>query len=83
LLSEYTKHIIGGCLLNKKIDLILDNKNLNIFNNIRKNIDFLVIIFLEYPEFIIFFLEFSCFISTKIGVDNRTNNNTSLSRSFN
>jgi hypothetical protein len=64
------------------MDPILDNKGLNIFNNIRKSINLLVIILLEYPEFIISFLEFSLLISIKIRVNNRTNNNTSLSRSF-
>jgi hypothetical protein len=69
-------------LLNKKIDLFLDNKGLNIFDNIRKSINLLIIILLEYREFTMFFLEFSLFISIKVRVDNRTNNNTSLNRSF-
>jgi hypothetical protein len=58
LFSEYTEYIIGGCLSNKKIDLVLDNRGLNAFDNIRKDINLFVIIFLEYPESAIFFLEF-------------------------
>jgi hypothetical protein len=45
---------------------------LNIINNISKSIDFLVIIFLEYLESIIFFLVFCFLISTKVRVDNKT-----------
>jgi hypothetical protein len=82
LLSEYIKYIIGDCLPNKKTDLVFDNKDLNFFNNIRKSIDFLIIIFLEYSESIIIFLEFNLFINTKIIINNRTNNNIFLSRSF-
>jgi hypothetical protein len=69
-------------LPNKKINLVLDNKNLNILNNIGKNINFLIIIFLEYPESIISFLEFSFLISTKVRINNKTNNIISLSRNF-
>jgi hypothetical protein len=43
------------------MDLVLDNKGLNIFDNISKNIDFLVIIFLECPESAMFFLVFRFF----------------------
>jgi hypothetical protein len=64
------------------MDLVLDNRGLNIFNNISKSIDFLVIILLEYPESIMFFLVFRFFISTEVRIDNRTNNIPSLSRSF-
>jgi hypothetical protein len=82
LLSEYIEYVVYSCLPNKKIDLVLDNKGLNIFDNISKSIDFLVIILLEYPESIMFFLVFCFFISTKIRIDSRTNNIPSLSRSF-
>jgi hypothetical protein len=64
------------------MDLILDNKNLNIFDNISKSIDFLVIVLLEYPESIMFFLVFRFLISTKVRINNRTNNIPSLSKSF-
>jgi hypothetical protein len=69
-------------LPNKKIDLVLDNKRLNIFDNIKKSIYFLVIVFLEYPESVIFFLEFNFLINTKVRINNKTNNNTSLNRNF-
>jgi hypothetical protein len=82
LLSEYTKHIVYSYLSNKEIDLVLDNRGLNIFNNISKSINFFVIILLEYPESVIFFLVFRFLISTKVRINNRTNNIPSLSRSF-
>jgi hypothetical protein len=69
-------------LPNKEIDLVLDNKDLNIINNISKSINLFVIVFLEYPESIIFFLVFRFLISTKVRIDSRTNNIPSLSRSF-
>jgi hypothetical protein len=64
------------------MDLVLDNRGLNIFDNISKSIDFLIIIFLEYPESVMFFLVFCFLISTKIRINNRTNNIPSLNRSF-
>jgi hypothetical protein len=64
------------------MDLVLDNRGLNIINNISKSINFFVIVFLEYPESIIFFLVFRFLISTKVKIHNKTNNITSLSRSF-
>jgi hypothetical protein len=69
-------------LPNKEIYLVLDNRNLNIFNNIGKNTDFFIIIFLEYPEPIISFLEFRFLISTKVRINNRTKNNIFLNRNF-
>jgi hypothetical protein len=70
LLFEYAEYIVTGCLPNKEIDLVLYNKGLNIFDNIGKSINFLIIVFLEYPESIMFFLEFRFLISTKVRVDN-------------
>jgi hypothetical protein len=64
------------------MDLVLDNRSLNVFDNISKNIDFLVIILLEYPESAMFFLVFRFLISTKVRINNRTNNIPFLSRSF-
>jgi hypothetical protein len=69
-------------LPNKEIDLVLDNRYLNIFDNIGKDIDFFIIILLEYLESIIFFLEFSFRISIKVRINNKALDNTSLSRSF-
>jgi hypothetical protein len=64
------------------MDLVLDNKDLNIFDNINKSIDLLVIILLEYPESIMFFLVFRFLINTKVRINNKTNNIPSLSKSF-
>jgi hypothetical protein len=64
------------------MDPVLDNKDLNVFDNISKSIDLFVIVFLEYPEFIIFFLIFRLFINTKVRINNRTNNIPSLNKSF-
>jgi hypothetical protein len=64
------------------MDLVLDNRALNIFDNIGKGIDFFVMVLLEYSESSIFFLEFRFLICTKVGVDSRAKNNNSLSRSF-
>jgi hypothetical protein len=64
------------------MDLVLDNRDLNIFDNINKSIDLFVIILLEYPESAMFFLVFRFLISTKVRVNNRTNNIPSLSKSF-
>jgi hypothetical protein len=64
------------------MDLVLDNRGLNVFDNISKSIDFLVIVLLEYPESAMFFLVFRLLINTEVRVDNRTNNIPSLSRSF-
>jgi hypothetical protein len=64
------------------MDLVLDNRDLNIFDNISKSIDFLVVVFLEYPESAMFFLVFRLLISTEVRINNRTNNIPSLSRSF-
>jgi hypothetical protein len=69
-------------LPNKKVDLVLDNKGLNIINNISKNINFLIIILLEYPGSIMFFLVICFLISTKVKVNNRINNIISLNKSF-
>jgi hypothetical protein len=64
------------------MDLVLDDRGLNVFNNISKSIDLLVIIFLEYPESVMFFLVFRFLISTEIRINNKTNNIPSLSKSF-
>jgi hypothetical protein len=64
------------------MDLVLDNRGLNIFDNVSKSIDFLVIVFLEYPESAMFFLVFRFLISTKVRINNRTNNIPSLNKSF-
>jgi hypothetical protein len=64
------------------MDLVLDNKGWNIINNVSKSIDFLVIVFLEYPESVISFLVFRLFINTKVRVDNKTNNIPSLNKNF-
>jgi hypothetical protein len=64
------------------MDLVLDNRGLNIFDNVSKSIDFLVIVFLEYPESAMFFLVFRFLINTKVRINNRTNNIPSLNRSF-
>jgi hypothetical protein len=64
------------------MDLVLDNKSLNIFDNISKSIDFFVIILLEYLESIMFFLVFRFLISTKVRINNKTNDIPSLSKSF-
>jgi hypothetical protein len=64
------------------MDLVLDNRGLNIFDNISKSINLLVVILLEYPESAMFFLVFRLLISTKIRINNRTNNIPSLSKSF-
>jgi hypothetical protein len=69
-------------LPNKKIDLVLDNKGLNIFDNISKSINLFVIVLLEYPESIMFFLVFRFLISTEVRIDSRTNDIPFLSRSF-
>jgi hypothetical protein len=82
LFSEYIEHVVCGCLPNKKMDLVLDDRGLNVFNNISKSIDLLVIIFLEYPESVMFFLVFRFLISTEIRINNKTNNIPSLSKSF-
>jgi hypothetical protein len=82
LFSEYTKCIVYNCLLNKKIDPVLDNRNLNFFNNINKSINLFIIVFLEYPESIMFFLVFRLLINTKVRIDNKTNNIPSLNKSF-
>jgi hypothetical protein len=64
------------------MDLVLDDRDLNIFDNVSKSIDLLVIVLLEYPESIMFFLVFRFLISTKVRINNRTNNIPSLSKSF-
>jgi hypothetical protein len=64
------------------MDLVLDDKNLNIFDNISKSIDLLVIILLECLESAMFFLVFRFLISTKVRINNRTNNIPSLNKSF-
>jgi hypothetical protein len=64
------------------MDLVLDDRGLNVFDNVSKSIDFLVIVFLEYPESATFFLVFRLLINTKVRIDNRTNDIPSLSRSF-
>jgi hypothetical protein len=74
--------MVGSCLLNKKLDLVLDDRGLNVINNISKSIDLLVIVFLEYPEPTMFFLIFRFLINTKVRINNKTNNIISLSRSF-
>jgi hypothetical protein len=64
------------------MDPVLNNRGLNIINNISKNINFLIIILLEYPESIMFFLVFCFLISTKVKINNKTNNIPSLNRSL-
>jgi hypothetical protein len=64
------------------MDLVLNNRGLNVFDNISKSIDLFIIIFLEYPESIMFFLVFRLLISTKIRINSRTNDILFLSKSF-
>jgi hypothetical protein len=64
------------------MDLVLDNRGLNVFDNINKSIDLLVIVLFEYPESAMFFLVFRLLISTEVRINNRTNNIPSLSKSF-
>jgi hypothetical protein len=64
------------------MDLVLDDRGLNVFDNVRKSIDLFVIILLECPESAMFFLVFRFLISTKVRINNRTNNIPSLNRSF-
>jgi hypothetical protein len=64
------------------MDPVLDDRDLNVFDNVSKSIDLLVIVFLEYLESAMFFLVFRLLISTKVRVNNKTNNIPSLNRSF-
>jgi hypothetical protein len=64
------------------MDPVLDDRGLNVFNNVSKSIDFLVIVFLEYLESVIFFLVFRFLISTKVRINSRTNDILSLNKSF-
>jgi hypothetical protein len=63
------------------MDPVLDNRGLNIFDNVSKSIDLFVIVFLEYPESTTFFLIFRLLISTKVKINSKTNN-ILLNRSF-
>jgi hypothetical protein len=64
------------------MDLVLDDRDLNVFDNISKSIDLLVVILLECPESVTFFLVFRLLISAEVRIDSRTNDIPSLSRSF-
>jgi hypothetical protein len=64
------------------MDLVLDDRGLNVFDNVSKSIDLLIIVLLEYPESAMFFLVFRLLISTKVRIDSRTNNIPSLNKSF-
>jgi hypothetical protein len=64
------------------MDPVLNNKGLNVFDNISKSIDLLVVVLLEYPESAMFFLVFRFLISTEVRINSRTNNIPSLNRSF-